>query len=90
MRYTVRVLARPSRQLKTIAQWWRANRPEAPTLAEDEVLALIASLDEHPERGHLAEDGAMRVLVARQTKLLIVYRVRTRAKRVDVFAIRRP
>jgi plasmid stabilization system protein ParE len=81
-----------TRQLNAIAIWWRANRPEAPELATDEVLAAVASLEHNPGRGiRVAWRGEdRRMLVTSRTKLLIVYRIRPRARRVEILRIKRP
>jgi hypothetical protein len=93
VRYIVKVMPNALRQLETIARWWRANRREAPDLAESELLGLIDSLAEHPERGmrgDLHTRARRRMLAAPRSRLLVIYRVRSRARRLEVVEIRRP
>jgi plasmid stabilization system protein ParE len=91
VQYVVTVMPKALRQLGAIVSWWRSNRPEAPALAEHEILAALESLDQHPDRGFLAPGGPeqRRMLVTPRTRFLIVYRVRPRAKRVEILEIRR-
>jgi len=85
-------MPRALRQLDAIASWWRTNRVDAPELARDELSALLVSLEQHPERGMRAARGRgnTRALVAPRTKLLVIYRVRRRVRRVEVVELRRP
>ncbi|MCL2776766.1 MAG: type II toxin-antitoxin system RelE/ParE family toxin [Polyangiaceae bacterium] len=42
---------RAQRRVKVVAQWWRKNRPAAPTLFDDELQAAIEQLKVHPTLG---------------------------------------
>jgi plasmid stabilization system protein ParE len=92
VRYIVKLMPSALRQLAVLAAWWRVHRPEAPELATNEVLAMATSLEQHPDRGIPlpSRRGQRRMLVTPRTKLLIVYRIRPRLRRVEIVRIRRP
>ena len=47
----VRFSPRAQRRVRVVAQWWRANRPAAPRLFDEELDALIERLKTKPDLG---------------------------------------
>lgn len=47
----VRATGRARREIVRADEWWRAERPEAPTLFLDELAALVRLLEVAPETG---------------------------------------
>jgi plasmid stabilization system protein ParE len=91
MTYLVVVLPRAKRQLTVASEWWRAHRPEATELIADELEAVFSSLEHLPERGTRVQGGSgRRMLVTPTTRSLVIYRVRRRARRVEIVEVRRP
>ncbi len=89
MRFTVELMPRAKRQAARIDAWWREHRPEAVEQFDQDLARLVASLVEHPDR-EFARPGGRRALITARTQHLAVYRVRRRARRVDVITIERP
>jgi plasmid stabilization system protein ParE len=57
------VVAEPAeRQLRTIDAWWRANRPAATHLFEQEFAAAIETLSTHPWVGARVRRGRVKEL----------------------------
>ena len=51
MKARVSTTAAADSQVFMATTWWRANRPAAPYLVEEELTAAIAQLEEQPESG---------------------------------------
>ena len=63
----VRFTPRARRRAKLVLAWWRANRPVAPTLFEDELTQAIETLCEQPHAGTVYDP----VAAARVRRLLL-------------------
>ena len=70
-----------AREFSVAVEWWRENRPAAPTLLEDEMQALIQRLAESPNIGtpvaHLRVKG-LRRLSLEGSRYHLYYRVHPR------------
>ena len=86
------VMPQAQRQARAIDTWWRTNRPEAPDQFTDDFARVVDSLEQHPSRGirSSAKDPNRRILVTARTKTLVMYRIRPRARRVEIVEVRRP
>lgn len=89
MSYTVVLGPRAKRQAKALSAWWKRERLEAPSHFDDELERVLATLTEHPERGFQL-DGPHRGLLMDRSRCIVAYRVRLRARRVEIVAIRGP
>ncbi len=79
------------RQIVEADAWWTANRPAAPSLLADEVSQAFARLAANPRLGTVWRQ--FRRVVLHRSGYLVLYRVRPRARRVEVVAFwhaRRP
>jgi plasmid stabilization system protein ParE len=73
---TVITAPEADRQLETIAQWWRENRPAAPTLVLDEFRAAVANLAVMPLIGRRVahpEVKQLRRVLLRVTRYHVYY-----------------
>jgi plasmid stabilization system protein ParE len=86
--YSITIVPRAQRQIAAARDWWWANRPEAPTLLGDELDRALQRLVENPNLGSPwpQRPDVRRLRIAR-IELLLLYRVRPRAQRVEVLAI---
>jgi plasmid stabilization system protein ParE len=74
----VRVSARARREILAASSWWRENRDKAPHLFDEELrraLDLIAFVPLAGRRTEGARLQDVRVVVLRQTRYLLFYRV---------------
>ena len=76
------------RQIVAACDWWRANRPVAPTLLEDELDIALDRLAERPNLGAPwpSRPGVRRLVLGR-VAFVVLYRVRPRAQRVEILAL---
>lgn len=88
MAFIVVVTPRAKREAQYVGAWWRNHRPEAPLHFDEDFEELVASLTEHPDRGLAFSRGRRSILTAR-TGYRVVYRVRPRARRVEIISIER-
>jgi plasmid stabilization system protein ParE len=82
-------MPRAKRQANAISAWWKRERLEAPSQFDDELDRILATLAEHPERGFRLE-GPLRGVLMAASRYIVAYRVRPRARCVEVVAIRGP
>src|SRR5262245_10648613 len=87
-RFAVVLSPRAQSQLATIHDWWRENRPIAPTLFIDEFDALVAELLAGDFRGakYAVDPAARRVLLAR-CRYHVYYDVNEARGVVEIVAI---
>jgi plasmid stabilization system protein ParE len=75
---TVAFQRRATREIEQIEEWWRTNRPSAPTLFLDELERMVAAAALVPTLGaparHARASGVRRLLL-RQTRYHVYYRV---------------
>jgi plasmid stabilization system protein ParE len=86
--YSITIVPRAQRHIAEARDWWRANRPEAPTLLGEELDRALQRLVENPNLGSpwpLRAD--LRRLRLGRVELLLLYRLRPRAQRVEVLAL---
>jgi plasmid stabilization system protein ParE len=76
------------RQSVRIDLWWRQHRLEAAMAFKDDLATAIESLEALPDRGSPRPRGR-RALVLPHTLHLVMYRVRPRARRVEIISIER-
>ncbi len=82
-------MSRARRQIVGASAWWRMNRAAAPSLLDEELDRALMRLAENPDLGLPAPWTALaevRRLAVRRVGFVIFYRVRPRAKRVEVLA----
>jgi toxin ParE1/3/4 len=87
MSYEVRWMPRARRQVATKQTWWVTNRESASTMLRDELARVIGLLQENPELGIRVRGREIRRLLLPETEQFIYYRVRPRAKRIEVIAV---
>jgi len=80
-------MPRARRQAATMQRWWVANREAAPTMFRDELARVIGLLQENPELGIGVKGREIRRLLLPDTEQFVYYRVRPRAKRIEVVAL---
>jgi plasmid stabilization system protein ParE len=83
----VKFTPRAERQLLASTRWWRANRPAARFLLDDELTAALQMIVEHPSSGVAVREraGVRRILLVR-CEHHVLYRVRPRARRIEIVA----
>lgn len=87
MSYEVRWMPRARRQLAAMQQWWVINRPSAPTMLRDELARVIGLLETNPELGIGIRGRTLRRILLPDTERFVFYRVRPRAKRIEIIAV---
>jgi len=87
MSYEVRWMPRAHRQAVEAQQWWVANRELAPTMLLDELSRVTALLQEEPHLGIRVQGREIRRILLPDTKRFLYYRVRPRAKRIEIVAL---
>jgi plasmid stabilization system protein ParE len=87
MSYEVRWMPRARRQAATIQKWWVANRASAATMLRDELARVIGLLEDNPELGIGIRGREIRRLLLPDTEHFLYYRVRHRAKRLEIIAL---
>lgn len=85
--FEVRWMPRARRQAATAQLWWVENRTAAPTMLRDELARVISLLARHPELGIRIRGHEIRRLLLPDTEQFIYYRVRHRAKRIEILAL---
>ncbi|MGA7614283.1 MAG: type II toxin-antitoxin system RelE/ParE family toxin [Thermoanaerobaculia bacterium] len=69
---------RAARQTWRALEWWNQNRPEAPTLLEQEISAAVEMLRRHPSIGqvvHGRRSGQVQRLILRHTGYWLYYQI---------------
>ncbi len=87
MSHDVRWMPRARRQAVAVEQWWVTNRAAAPATFRDELARVIALVQENPELGLRVRGREIRRLLLPASEQFVYYRVRPRAKRVEVIAL---
>jgi len=87
MSYEVRWMPRARRQAEAAQRWWVTNRESASTMLRDELARVIGLLQENPEPGIAVRRREIRRLLLPDTEQFIYYRVRPRARRIEVIAL---
>ena len=87
MSYDVRWMPRARRQAVATQTWWVANRQLAPTMFRDELARVIALLRDTPELGIGVRGREIRRILLPDSERFIYYRVRARAKRIEIVAL---
>jgi plasmid stabilization system protein ParE len=83
----VRWMPRARRQAAAAQRWWVDNRTSAPTMLRDEIADVIRLLEQNPELGIAVKGGELRRLLLPGTEQLLYYRIRPRARRVEIVAL---
>ncbi|MBC7974320.1 MAG: type II toxin-antitoxin system RelE/ParE family toxin [Myxococcales bacterium] len=88
MLYEVAVLPRARRQIAEARDWWDLNRVAAPALLRDEIDRALDRISGSPKVGTPwpLREGVRRLVLAR-IGFILLYRVRERARRVEVLAL---
>ena len=85
----VRVLESARREISAALLWWKANRPAAPGLLEQELSDALLKIQAHPRSGPkargaaLAKVGLRRVSLV-QTRYYVYYRIDEKRQQVRV------
>jgi plasmid stabilization system protein ParE len=87
MSYEVRWMPRARRQAAATQRWWVINRGSASTMLRDELARVIGLLELNPELGIRVRGREIRRLLLPDTEQFFYYRVRPRAKRIEVIAL---
>jgi plasmid stabilization system protein ParE len=85
--FEVRWMPRARRQAVTAQLWWVENRTSAPMMLRDELARVISLLARHPELGIRIRGNEIRRLLLPDTGQFIYYRVRHRARRIEILAL---
>ncbi len=80
-------MPRARRQAVAAQEWWLTNRELAPTMFLDELARVIALLEHEPELGIRVRGREIRRILLPDTKRFLYYRVRPRAKRIEIVAL---
>lgn len=87
MSYEVRWMPRARRQAEAAQRWWVANRTSTTTMLRDELARVIGLLEDNPELGIAISGREIRRLLLPDTEQFLYYRVRPRARRIEVIAL---
>jgi plasmid stabilization system protein ParE len=87
MSYEVRWMPRARRQAAATQSWWVTNRASALTMLRDELARVIGLLQQNPELGIRIKGREIRRLLLPDTEQFVYYRVRPRAKRIEIIAL---
>jgi plasmid stabilization system protein ParE len=85
--FEVRWMPRARRQAAMAQLWWVENRTTAPTMLRGELARVISLLARHPELGIRIRGNEVRRLLLPDTEQFIYYRVRLRARRIEILAL---
>ena len=80
-------MPRARRQAAAVQTWWMTHRELAPTMFRDELARVIALLQDTPELGIAVRGREIRRILLPDTEQFLFYRVRPRAKRIEVVAL---
>jgi plasmid stabilization system protein ParE len=80
-------MPRARRQAAAVQTWWVTHRELAPTMFRDELARVIALLQDTPELGIRVREREIRRILLPDTEQFLFYRVRPRAKRIEVVAL---
>jgi toxin ParE1/3/4 len=86
----LKVSKRALRDLSAAAAWWRANRPAAPDLFDEEVERALTLIEAQPLVAQEALDSKLkgvRRIVLQGTRYLLYYRVREERSEVEVLRL---
>ena len=92
MAFTVTLAPEASADAISISRWWKANRPAAPLLFQQELSRALQRLVESPELGskvRMRNQREARLIILRGSRSLIFYSVNVVEKAVVVTRIRR-
>src|SRR5512140_365311 len=87
MSYEVRWMPRARRQAAAKQTWWVTHRESASTMLRDELARVIGLLQQNPELGIRVRGREIRRVLLPETEQSIYYRVRPRARRIEVIAL---
>ena len=87
MPYDVHWMPRARRQAAAVQTWWVTHRELAPTMFRDELARVIALLQDTPELGIRVRGREIRRILLPDAAQFLFYRVRPRAKRIEVVAL---
>jgi len=80
-------MPRAHRQAVETQAWWLAHRELAPRMFIDELARVIALLAHRPELGIRVRGRDIRRILLPDTQRFLYYRVRPRAKRIEIVAL---
>jgi toxin ParE1/3/4 len=84
--FTIVWKRRAVREVTAAQRWWVEHRLAAPLLLRDELARVGALLTELPELGPAVHERDARRVVLPRTGYVLFYRVRPRARRIEVIA----
>jgi plasmid stabilization system protein ParE len=88
--FAIIIMPNAHRQIREASDWWRRNRQTAPRLFEEELDRALLRLARYPGLGTRSSwprlQGVRRLLV-RRVKYVVFYRLRPKARRVEVLAV---
>ena len=84
----VRWMPRARRPAGEAHSWWIDNRPSAPLLFRQELVQVVALLAEQPRIGLVVLGRDARRLVLPRTAHVLFYRIRPRAQRIEIIALK--
>ena len=88
--FSVMVMPSAHRQIAQISAWWRENRPAAARLFDEELDRALLRLAAHPSLGTRSQWPRLpdvRRLLVRRVEYVVFYRLRQRARRIEVLAV---
>ncbi len=86
----LRIAERARSDIRAAASWWRANRPLAPLLLDNELERAFALIETQPEAGPPALDVAMagvRRVSLHRTRYLLYYRLRPEQNVIEILRL---
>ena len=86
----LKISKRARTDIRVAASWWRANRPLAPLMFDDELERALVLIESQPQAGPPALDvpmaGVRRVSLHR-TRYLLYYRLRPEQDAIEVLRL---
>ena len=88
--FAIIIMPNAHRQILEVSDWWRRNRQTAPRLFEEELDRALLRLAHYPGLGTRSRWPRLpdvRRLLVRRVKYVVFYRLRPKARRIEVLAV---
>lgn len=88
--FAIIIMPNAHRQILEVSDWWRRNRQTAPRLFEEELDRALLRLARYPSLGTRSRWPRLldvRRLLVRRVKYVVFYRLRPKARRIEVLAV---
>lgn len=88
--FAILIMPNAHRQILAVSAWWRQHRQTAPRLFEEEIDRALLRLAHYPALGTRSRWPRLqdvRRLLVRRVEYVVFYRLRPRARRIEVLAV---